>query len=267
MLLGTLVYQGQRVKVRDRLTHEILNVQLRVRDARNNILQNPARNLNYKFMVAEWLWIFFGLDDVQTIAQYNSVMRNFSDDGVILKGAYGPRLRMQWSHVIQTLRHDSQSRQAVITIWTPNPAPSLDIPCTVSMQFLIRDRLLHTIVNMRSSDVWLGLPYDFFAFSMLANSLSATLGVPIGSLTMNLGSSHLYGDDLLKTTEVEYTRGSILSPQFTDTIIPRELLEVLQNPWLSIEPFEFDKPWWFYADVLTHRKEFALEYLRYAADA
>ena len=42
-----------------------------------------------------------------------------------------------------------------------------DIPCTVSLQFLIRENKLHLFVNMRSNDVFLGLPHDIFCFTMI----------------------------------------------------------------------------------------------------
>lgn len=168
-------------------------MQLHVDDMLSNVLVSPERNPNYRFMVAEWLWIQFGLDDLKTISHYNSIYKNFSDDGEILAGAYGPRLKNQWSYVCHNLKSDADTRQAVVSIWTPSPSPSKDIPCTIALQFLIRDNHLHLIATMRSSDVWLGLPYDFFAFTMLCNYVAAHFPeVELGSCTMQLGSSHLY---------------------------------------------------------------------------
>ncbi len=173
-------------------TRELQNVQLRVTDCLNNIMENPVRKLNYRFMVAEWLWISLGLDDVKTLAFYNKEMEKFSDDGVQLAGAYGPRIRRQLQHIEQTLMRDRYSRQAVLTIWTPNPGPSKDVPCTVDMHWMVRDDQLHCTVHMRSSDIWLGLPYDFFTFSMLTNMIAGKFGIRPGHLVMNLDSSHLY---------------------------------------------------------------------------
>src|SRR5712691_3901798 len=71
---------------------ELLGVSLRVEDLRANILVHPRRNLNYRFMVAEWLWIALGRNDVATVARYNPEIAQFSDDGLTFTGAYGPRL-------------------------------------------------------------------------------------------------------------------------------------------------------------------------------
>jgi thymidylate synthase len=192
VLLSHLSHRGQPVTARGFETREIINLTLRVESAQNNILVSSYRNPNYRFMVAEWLWIAFGLSTLAPLTRVNGNMAKFSDDGITLTGAYGPRIAHQTRYILQTLINDRYSRQAVLTIWTPNPNWSKDIPCTISMQFLIRNDKLHGTVTMRSSDAWLGVPYDFFTFSQLLNSFAGCLGVDVGSLTMNLGSSHLY---------------------------------------------------------------------------
>lgn len=186
-----------------------------VRDMRQNILVHPKRKLNYRFAVAEWLWIAAGRNDVASLAKFNSKIAQFSDDGETFAGAYGPRLAPQWKWVRDKLEADPDTRQAVVSIWTPSPAGSRDIPCTLSMQFLRRNGQLNCIVTMRSSDAWLGIPYDFFSFSMLANSLAGELGDVPGWLQINMGSSHLYATDYDKVGEVlyDYTSGfTVRSP-------------------------------------------------------
>jgi thymidylate synthase len=164
-------------------------------------------------------------------------MRKFSDDGYILSGAYGPRLHPQWEYIIKSLKESSESRQAVSTIWTPSPLNSKDIPCTISMQWLIRKGLLHCTVNMRSSDVWLGIPYDFFSFSQVTNVLSATVGVPVGSITMNLASSHLYLNNEKAALEAISEPGitCIRSPQLKYPLDRAGMVSILdQNAYLKV---------------------------------
>src|SRR5258708_7099589 len=111
-LLNQIMRQGARSKPRNLETRELLNVQCVLHDALENIIVNQARDLNYRFMVAEWLWILFGRKDVSTIARYNKNIAQFSDDGVEFYGAYGPRIRSQWNHVVTALTDDADSRQA-----------------------------------------------------------------------------------------------------------------------------------------------------------
>ena len=243
-----LIELGKPAGPRGFQTKEILGSYIYVEDARHNILINSVRDLNYKFMVAEWLWISLGRDDVDMIAKYNKRMRDFSDDGKVLYGAYGPRIRGQLAHVTSSLNRDRESRQAVMTTWIANPLISKDIPCTVAMQFIIREEKLHTIVTMRSSDIWLGLPYDFFTFSMIGNAIAGMLGCPTGGLTLLLGSSHLYETDLIKAMEAVKVQSTALSsPPLPEW--PIRLLE----PYLINEGFwtSEDSIWKEYAKVIA----------------
>jgi thymidylate synthase len=210
-------------------------------------------------MIAEWLWIAYGLNDVATLKQYNSQMGRFSDDEKTLAGAYGPRLEPQWQYLVDTLVKDYWTRQAVATIWTPNPKGSKDVPCTISLQFIARAGLLNCIVTMRSSDIWLGLPYDCSTFSLLQNCLAGVVGLNVGYLQFNLGSSHLYASDFEKAKAVlddvshyESIRSPRL-PYFPERYTigqPVAPLDFLKEP-KKFSPWELDYPWNIYGGALN----------------
>ncbi|RYH39567.1 MAG: hypothetical protein EON54_18795 [Alcaligenaceae bacterium] len=70
-----------------------------------------------------------------------------------------------------------------------------DIPCTCTMQFVIRNRRLHMLTSMRSNDAWLGLPHDVFAFTMIQELVARSVGVELGEYRHSVGSLHLYERD------------------------------------------------------------------------
>lgn len=258
-LLANLMKHGKVVKPRGIPCREILGVQMTVESALLNSFYSPARDLNYKFSVAEWLWIWYGRDDVASISKYNKQIAQFSDNGEWFDGAYGPRVVNQWLTVGNILKVDPDSRQAIIQIFQPPQERTKDVPCTVSFQMFVRNGELHGIVVMRSSDVWLGLPYDFFNFAQLLNTMAAQLGYDIGSLTYQLGSSHLYESNREQAMAVieEGPPELVESPRFTEAP-PPWLDSVLANglPQLDllresevIEPMP--QPWATYAEVLT----------------
>jgi thymidylate synthase len=203
---------GTRVLPRGIPCYEITDAKLVLTHATNNLLVNEVRKLSPRFAVAEWLWIFFGHQDVATISRYSNRIKQFSDDGVSFNGTYGIPIVAQWDHTVNTLKKDPFSRQAVISIFRFTDMSveypiaqrweSKDIPCTLSLQYLLRDDFVDCIATMRSSDVWLGLPYDVFNFSMLQNIMAAELGAKIGQLSLNLGSFHLYESNAEKAAIV-----------------------------------------------------------------
>jgi len=218
--------------------------------------------LNYKFMVAEWLWIMAGSDNLGAIAQYNSRLAQFSDDGVVLAGAYGPRIEHQRRWVLNKLT-ETDTRQAVISIWTPAPPASKDIPCTLTLQFLRRGNVISLIVGMRSSDIWLGLPYDFFVFSQLLNCICGELRCDPGFVQFNLGSSHLYSRDLEGAMGLldDISSGYSLSSLGTPGMPPRWLLGVLWHPHSGVIDATDDPRWWRYAQILKAPRTEALDIL------
>lgn len=162
------------------------------------IVTVEERKLGYHFMFREAWWIMDGRNTVDTITKYSKAIKNFSNDGYHFDGAYGPRVIDQIRYIVDTLAKDRDSRQAVLTIWRANPRDSKDIPCTVSIQWLIRNNTIYCIDNMRSSDIWLGWPYDIFNFTMLTGYIMLLLrergidNLQLGSIFLNAGSQHIY---------------------------------------------------------------------------
>jgi thymidylate synthase len=203
-LLHSALYFGYEVSPRGMLTRELPQHTIAV-NMRKPVLKVPARKLNYKFMAAEAYWIVSGDNKVKTIAPYNPNIAKFSDDGVKFFGAYGPKILAQLHYVVDKLLEDRDSRQAGLTIWRENPPVTKDVPCTVAMFFNIRqshyDELeLNAHVFMRSSDIWLGVPYDVFNFCMVAYLVCGYLNtfgpqnfvVKPGTLHLTAASSHIY---------------------------------------------------------------------------
>jgi thymidylate synthase len=260
-LLKELVNSESTVSPRGMPVREQLGVQLVLQDVQRSVITWPERKLNYHFMVAEAMWIMLGRDDVEMISHYCQDISKFSDDGKTFFGAYGPPLAAQLPYIKDKLYSDADSRQAVVTLWRQSPPARKDIPCTVAIQFLLRNGKLHGIFTMRSSDAWLGIPYDVFNFSLIINALSGQLGVAPGSLIMQLGSSHLYernvpaAQKLLDSvvTEPMADPPSVKVPRLHEW--PQEKLNfhetVAREDGVCVTG---DSPWWQFVEVLAHRK-------------
>jgi len=180
-------------------------------DMDDPIITIPERKLSYSFMFGEAAWMLEGKNDVESVAKYVDGIKRFSDDGVTFFGAYGPKIITQTSYVVDTIIKDNDTRQAVINIWRENPRSSKDIPCTLSLQFILReasDELwLHTIATMRSNDAWLGTPYDTFNFSAISFYIVCCLNFrglkcKLGSLNIQAGSRHIYETDFDKLDSI-----------------------------------------------------------------
>jgi len=160
-------------------------------------IDNDERKVNYDFMFAEMAWVAGGSNRLDGLTETMKSYANYSDDGVFLAGAYGPKIVDQYRYIVDMIAEDEDTRQAHLNIWRENPRDSKDKPCTTGMTFLVRDKKLNLSVYMRSHDIVLGATYDMPTFSAVANSVRLLLkerglDYELGDLTVTAASMHLY---------------------------------------------------------------------------
>lgn len=198
--VASILASGRTSSPRGMLTHEVRDVRLELTEPRRRYPTLDGRNANIFALVAETLWVLAGRDDVDFIEAYLPRMRAYSRDGVTLPGAYGPRLR-NWSGIDQlaavarTLETDPDSRRGAISLFDPardHDVESPDVPCCVSMQFVLRDDRLHLTVHSRSMDVMWGSAVNFFEWTVLLEAMAYWLNTGVGAYTHSIGSLHLY---------------------------------------------------------------------------
>lgn len=176
---------------------------LTLTNPRARLSQSEGRGRLFSCL-GELTWYLSKTNDLARIAYYLPKYSKSAEEGVV-HGGYGPRLFSfdgfdQVDYVIETLRRKPDSRQAVIQLFDHSDvsAKHLDVPCTCSLQFLIRAGRLQLIVFMRSNDVWMGFPHDVFCFTMLQELIANAVGAPLGSYIHMAGSLHLYESDRAK---------------------------------------------------------------------
>lgn len=179
---------------------ELLDAVLCVEDPTRSIVTSPIRKMPMRYAVGELAWYLAGSNRVSDISRFAKKWVDISDDGVTNNSAYGYRIQHmfgfdQWEYVKGLLQKDPNTRQAVIHIKDASNVPTKDTPCTVYLQFFLRDEQLHLSVHMRSNDIWMGVPYDMFSFCFLQMKMAMELGVYVGSYTHYAGSLHMYQRD------------------------------------------------------------------------
>lgn len=191
----------------------------------------PERKWNRVLPYAESLWMILGSNDLDDLpGHFVKSVYNFSDDGHTWRGGYGPRIRRytgisnqyyrslnnkkissqeehakdsfvnvdQLRYVVETLRNEPTSRQALITIHDPAKDSLLglktrDIPCTRSLHFMIVDGKLNLYVWMRSNDfIWGAQAVNIPNFTLMQQYVAKILNVPMGSYFHVVDNFHFY---------------------------------------------------------------------------
>src|SRR5213595_1649095 len=89
-------------------------------------------------------------------------------------------------------------------IWYPEPHVVRAHVC-VQFELLIRNEKLELHTHMRANDVWLGVPYDVFAFTQLQQSVARALHRQVGQYVHHATSLHLYERDLERAAKLQMT--------------------------------------------------------------
>jgi thymidylate synthase len=181
-------------------TAEIIGVLIEIKRPRARLSRSETRGKLYSSL-GELVWYLSGGNSLDFIEKYVSRYKEESEDAVTVYGGYGPRLfgqrgNDQIRNVIELLRVRPNSRRAVIQIFNAEDiaATHIEIPCTTTFQFFVRDEHLDMVTTMRSNDAYLGLPHDVFCFTMLQEIIARSLGREMGIYRHFAGSLHLYKD-------------------------------------------------------------------------
>jgi thymidylate synthase len=205
-MLEQVIAEGEETQPRGMLTQELRWSQHRVLDSLTFPLRVNGREFRDVIGVIEGLSLAGEFSVPEVMLQHVKGFEQFEDNG-IMWGAYGQRAFGSVGNVVDLLRKDPDSRQAVVTLFDSKQdlaREKKDIPCTISLQFLLRDGRLELGVSMRSNDLWLGTPYDMVQFSILQASVAQALGVIPGDYVHRAGSLHLYERDVQKAMDVSF---------------------------------------------------------------
>lgn len=221
-------------------TLELTSVLLTLSNPRARLSQTELRGKIFSCL-GELLWYLARSNEVRFIKYYVSRYEQESEDGRTIHGAYGPRLfgangyQNQIGNIVARLRKNEDTRRAVVQLFdaTDLAGEHKEIPCTCTLQFILRDHRLHMLTSMRSNDAFIGLPHDIFAFTMLQEILARTLGKEVGVYSHVVGSLHLYESDV---------KGA------------RKYLAEGWQPTVSMPPMPIGDPWHSIDTVLVAEK-------------
>lgn len=203
MLCDVLLTCGKKVNN----TLELENMAFTIDTNENNIIS--CRDISLPYLFGEMVWYLSGSESMKFISKFASMWERISDDGKTSNSAYGNIVFERYDFnqiekIIDLLTKDPGSRRALININIPNPnvIETKDEPCTICLQFLIRNGKLNCTGMMRSNDIWFGLPYDIVFFTEVQKYIARRLGICSGTYTHFATSLHVYERDIEKLKKV-----------------------------------------------------------------
>ncbi len=101
----------------------------------------------------------------------------------------------QIQKVVDDIKENPHSRRHMIDLWSPAHLPKMTLPaCLFNYQFYVdaEDGAISLLVNMRSADVFLGVPFNLSGASLILRMVCHLTGRRPGKLMLVMKDAHLY---------------------------------------------------------------------------
>ena len=190
---------------------ETLGCNFYIMNPKDNLVYNSFRVASPYYLAQEYFWYLSGSRKVEDISKYSKFWERIANPDGTINSNYGAYIfnkdyypingMSQWEYLIDTLKRDPDSRQAILQIPITPFKGTKDVCCTSSLQFFIRDNKLHMITYMRSNDIVLGFTNDITFFTSLQINLAEILGVELGWYRHVVGSMHVYENNFIEVLE------------------------------------------------------------------
>lgn len=212
-----------------------------------------TKKLHFKSIVNELIWFLNGDTNTQWLNE-NGV--KIWDEWATENGDLGPIYGKQWTnwptkegetinqidYVVKCLKDNPNSRRILFHGWNVEYLPNETLspqenvkqgrmalpPCHLLYQFYVANNKLSAQLYIRSSDSFLGLPYNTASLALLVHMLAQQCHLSVGEIIITTGDSHIYNNHI-EQVKTQLTRE------------PRQLptLNIVRKP-NSIYEYQFE---------------------------
>ncbi|MCF2907255.1 thymidylate synthase [Pseudoalteromonas sp. DL2-H2.2] len=180
-----------------------------------------TKKLHFKSIANELIWFLKG-DTNKSWLNENGV--KIWDEWALENGDLGPIYGKQWTawpikdggeinqidYVVDTLKNNPNSRRILFHGWNVEYLPDESMspqenvqagrmalpPCHLLYQFYVADGKLSGQLYIRSSDIFLGLPYNIASLSLLVHMLAQQCDLEPGEVIVSFGDLHAYSNHM-----------------------------------------------------------------------
>ena len=228
-----------------------------------------TKKINVQTVLKELLWFISGSTDAKVLQEQGchiwdaNSSREFLDKRGLLnnvEGDLGPVYGFQWRHhgapyrgahadyrdqgvdqlqkAIDGIKKNPFDRRLLVVSWDVWSLHQMALPpCHYAFQFYVSndEQYLSMLVNMRSSDLGLGLPFNVPSYAALLYMVCKLTGKKPKELQFCLGDTHIYQNHVEQLAE-QLSRDPRPAP--TLTLNPDKEYEVLED--FKLEDFQLE---------------------------
>lgn len=220
-----------------------------------------TKKVSFKNIYGELLWFLKGQTDAKLLEKDNiniwkgNSSREFLDSHGLYHyadGECGPIYGWQWRNFNATYPNKEYlgvdqlrfiieeikkgSRRAVLSAWNPSQYHEMALPpCHILYIFYVNNGELSCHLTMRSSDTFLGLPYNIASTALLTHILAKVTGLIPNEICIAVCDAHLYTEHI-EVAKEQIKRNIYEKP----TLVFNKNYETSDDPMNWIESLTLD---------------------------
>lgn len=163
-----------------------------------------TKKINFKAVLGELLWFLSGSTSVKDLHRLGV---HIWDPWAREDGELGPVYGKQWrawetkdgrvidqlARLVEEIKSNPTSRRLLVSAWNVGELEEMVLPpCHYSFQFYVAGEQLSLLFNMRSVDLFIGLPFNIASYALLTHMVAQQCGLRPHELVFSGADVHLY---------------------------------------------------------------------------
>ncbi|MEQ8830346.1 MAG: thymidylate synthase [Alphaproteobacteria bacterium] len=163
-----------------------------------------TKKLHLRSIIHELLWFLRGDTNIAYLKENGvSIWDEWADENGDLGPVYGKQWRSwaapdgrsidQMQILIDGLKRNPDSRRHMLSAWNPADIDAMALPpCHCLFQFYVAEGKPSCQLYQRSSDIFLGVPFNIASYALLTMMVAQGVGLKPGDFVHTFGDAHLY---------------------------------------------------------------------------
>ncbi len=246
LLKDTLLY-GEKKNTRNGIVYSKFGTMITFQNLGSQLPLLTTKKMYIKGIIEELLWFLRGSTNAKELQEKGVHIWDGNSskeylDSIGLKhyeeGELGPIYGWQWrnfgkvysentdngfdqiKYIIEELLKEDNSRRAVLSAWNPSQLKEMALPpCHILYTFYKDSNGLSCLMNMRSSDLFLGLPFNIASTALLTHIIAKVLHLKVNTISIVSTDAHIYEEHI-----------DAVNKQLDNNILPFPNIEIKKIP-------------------------------------
>ncbi len=167
-----------------------------------------TKKLHLRSIIYELLWFLKGETNIKYLKDNKvTIWDEWADENGDLGPVYGYQWRSwpgrdgekidQISKVIDQIKKKPDSRRHIVSAWNPADVDHMALPpCHAMFQFYVAENKLSCMLTQRSTDFFLGLPFNIASYALLTHMVAQQCDLEAGDFVWSGGDTHIYNNHI-----------------------------------------------------------------------